>query len=319
MFTGIRSATGAACLALSALAGTSAHATNYNVVVFGDFTGQSSDVEGALAGGGNITLSAYEIGAKLGSASNAQNTLVAGRSIAFSNGQLDHGSAVAPSIDGDFYAGHGTKTTGSALNFAALKAQYTASSNAEAGLAANGSTTSQSGTMTLTGALPGLNVFDITGSDLASVGVFSLNIPTGAAALINISGSSASFLDMDFQAGGTSASNILFNFGGNTLNLGGIGFVGSILAPAADVNFSNGHLDGQLIANSLSGAGQTGQINNYQLNAVTFFPSASAFALAIPAPEPATWMLLIGGFGAIGRMLRRRHAALSSRLTPLGG
>jgi choice-of-anchor A domain-containing protein len=307
----ILSGAGAACILLSALTSTTASAANYNVLVLGDFSGQSSDIEGALAAGGNITLSAYEVGAKLTSARNGSATLVAGKSINFSNGQLDHGSAVAPSIHGDFYAGNGTKPAGNALDFAALQSQYSGYANTAASLAANGTTSNLSGTMALAGTLSGLNIFTVAGSDLSSAGVFSLSIPTGASALINVTGTSASFQNMDFQVGGTSASNILFNFAdGTTLTMNGIGFVGSILAPNADVDFTNGKMDGQLVARSLSGAGPTGQINDVQLNTAAVFGSSRAFQLAVPAAEPGTWMMLIAGFGAIGAMMRRRTRKL---------
>jgi hypothetical protein len=45
-------------------------------------------------------------------------------------------------------------------------------------------------------------------------------------------------------------------------------------------------------------------------------PAHQAFAVGWPVeggvPEPATWALMILGFGAAGAMLRRRHAALTA-------
>jgi choice-of-anchor A domain-containing protein len=312
MTSATRLALGTACVLAFLAAGSSAHAANYNVIVFEDFTGTNCDVEGALAAGGNITLSAYAVGAKLTAASDGENTLVAGKSIAFSNGQLYHGNAVAPVISGDAYVASGSKILASAIDFESLKQLYTTKSAVDAARTANGSVFNQYGTMTLTGGVSGMNVFDIAGADTGSVGLFNLDIPTNAYALINVIGSSASFMNIGFDVGSTSASHILFNFSDATsLSLGGIGFEGSILAPHADVSFDNGHLDGQLVARSMSG---TGQINEV---APDFSPFASRTPFkaspATAAPEPGTWMMLIAGFGSIGMVMRRRSAAVWNR------
>lgn len=99
---------------------------------------------------------------------------------------------------------------------------------------------------------------------------------------------------IDYRHDGTYTNNILFNFIEATeLNLYSIGIKGSILAPYADVNFYNGHVDGNLIAASLSTpevyltneAGETylaptGQINNYSFG-------------VIQVPEPASIAFLL--------------------------
>jgi hypothetical protein len=53
------------------LAGTFAQAISlgtagdYNVFVFGDYSGSNSDVQGCLAAGGNVSLESYGVGDKL--------------------------------------------------------------------------------------------------------------------------------------------------------------------------------------------------------------------------------------------------------------
>jgi hypothetical protein len=54
------------------------------------------------------------------------------------------------------------------------------------------------------------------------------------------------------------AQNVLFNFSeAKSLDLNSISIMGSVLAPNADVKFNNGHINGNLIAGSLSGNGQS--------------------------------------------------------------
>ncbi|MCZ8530873.1 choice-of-anchor A family protein [Alteromonas sp. PRIM-21] len=104
---------------------------------------------------------------------------------------------------------------------------------------------------------------------------------------------------------GLYTNNILFNFvDAEDLTLHSVGVKGSVLAPYAELSFYNGHVDGNVIANSLvtplvelvNDQGQTynaptGQINNYQFGAIN-------------VSEPASIALL---FGAGCFMLVRRR------------
>ncbi|MEC9062646.1 MAG: collagen-binding domain-containing protein, partial [Pseudomonadota bacterium] len=101
--------------------------------------------------------------------------------------------------------------------------------------------------------------------------------------------------------------NILFNFvDADFLTLHSVGVKGSVLAPYAELSFYNGHVDGNVIANSLvtplvqliNDDGETynaptGQVNNYQFGAIN-------------VSEPASIALL---FGAGCFMLARRRKA----------
>jgi choice-of-anchor A domain-containing protein len=283
-----------------------AQATNYNVLVFGDFADTNADVEGALAAGGNINLSSFAVGSALGNSANGENTLVAGKSITFNNGQLDHGNAVAgTAVSGNFNDVNGSKIVGSTMDFAAAKQLYAGYSATAAAMAATGKTTYYNwGTLNLTGTQTGINVFDVDAATIGVLNTLNLSIPTDAYAVINWSGTAASFANMGFNVGGVDYSHILFNFPQATsLNLSGVGFDGSILAPSANVTFSNGQLNGQLIAQSLFGTGG-GEFHNHPLDTGAFLPKGAATA----TPEPAAWALMILGFGGIGCAMRRRLA-----------
>ena len=106
---------------------------------------------------------------------------------------------------------------------------------------------------------------------------------------------------------GLYTNNILFNFvDADFLTLHSVGVKGSVLAPYAELSFYNGHVDGNVIANSLTtplvplvnDEGQnynapTGQVNNYRFGAIN-------------VSEPASIALL---FGAGCFMLVRRRKA----------
>lgn len=104
---------------------------------------------------------------------------------------------------------------------------------------------------------------------------------------------------------GLYTNNILFNFvDAKFLTLHSVGVKGSVLAPYAELSFYNGHVDGNVIANSMvtplvelvNDQGETynapsGQINNYQFGAIN-------------VSEPASIAIL---FGAGCLMLARRR------------
>ena len=141
------------------------------------------------------------------------------------------------------------------------------------------------GGVTLTGTNSGLNVFDVSAADISGKNNLVLDAPTGSSALINVSGSSISLLNQGFAVQGVDPSKVLFNFTDATsLSLGGISIYGSILAPSAAVNFSNGQLNGLLVAKSFDGNGQ-----------INFAPyKGGLLDMAAGVPEPATWAMMIG-------------------------
>ena len=166
----------------------------------------------------------------------------------------------------------------------------------------------QYGGFTLSTASTGLSVFNITA---AAANNFTLTATQpGAVVLINVAGTSASFTNMGFSFTGIDAAHVLFNFqDATTLTLGGVGFMGSILAPKADVNFNNGNIAGTLIAKSFSGNGEF-HLATFQ---GTLLDAPKPIKQAA-VPEPSSWMTMIVGFGVAGfavRRSRRRQVALA--------
>lgn len=260
-----------------------------------------------LVVGGNLSWANGSVGyfsdINSGSPDYKKGDIVVGgsASIALNNG----GSSVA----------FGSLTTGAALPFSfSLEQAYLQDLSTYWGqLDATGKTTIKPGEIFLTGTNPYLNIFSLSAADIKKNIGFHINVPEGSTTLVNISGDVGKmkkfgfyFNGMDGNLDGDDLNNdgqpdflfpdnlILYNFFEATaLNIAGIEVHGSILAPWADVLFSNGHIEGNLIAQSLLG---TGEAHNELFNGN--LPNH-------PVPEPATVILLGGGLIGVVAVRRR--------------
>ena len=85
------------------------------------------------------------------------------------------------------------------------------------------------------------------------------NSSASPTAIVNVRGNSSIFMQTgSFTLTGTNAYRVLYNFGTDTeVTIKNVGVKGSLLAPSAAVTFDNGHIDGTLVAASLSGTGES--------------------------------------------------------------
>jgi choice-of-anchor A domain-containing protein len=298
----------AACATLLAGAAHAQTAKDYNVFVFGNYTASGSDVEGRLAAGGTVTISGYSVGSQLDASQNSLDNLVAGGTLNFSNGQLYHGNAVGGTLNlgGGASIPNGTARAGtSGLDFVAEQARMLGISSALSAEATTGTINWQSwGGYFLTGTDSGLNVFNISGANLATTNTFSITAASDAFVLVNVSGVADMFRFAGTTlSGGITAEHVLFNFyDATSLTLAGISVPGTVLAPKANVDFSNGNLNGTLIALSMTG---NGEFHDHLY-------AGTQLDTPISVPEPASWLMLIGGFGLAGAALRRSKRRASA-------
>ena len=289
-------------------------ASDYNLFVLGNLNVKSSDTEGRVAVGGNATFDSYSIGAD--APSNTVNLVVGGDLTAGVNGggATNGLTIVGGTATFSHWSSVGLQPPGTPLpvDFAAEQTQLDALTTTLAGYAATGTiSTPWNGGIELTGTSSGLNVFDLSGALLSHANTFILNLAPGGTALINVDGTADSFSSAGtFINGGangatTYASDILWNFSdATTLSFANIGIVGSVLAPNADYLGGWGVLTGELIVKSFSDTLGATQINTggaFEGNLLTPPPGV---------PEPASWALMITGFGLAGATLRRRRGAL---------
>ncbi len=289
-------------------------ASDYNEFIFGNILQTNTDSEGRVAAGGNVGYEHMSVAANV-KTDPAIGDLVVGGNLNFSQGSVGYlknnqdplyqkGSIYVGGTANLYEVGYGSLTVGNPIDFQAAQSYLTQSSAAWGALHANGTVTInplQHGSVEiiLTGYDPHLNIFNLSGQDVmkANAGSFRINTPPGATVLVNIDGSVSAMQNFGFFFPVPEEEYdwdpfILYNFyQATSLDFGKIEIHGSVLAPFAEVQFSDGHIEGQLIAMSLTGTGEAhdelfiGQI-----------------------PEAATLLLLGAGF--IGIALGRRRMGI---------
>jgi len=229
---------------------------DYNLFVLEDYT-LGTDVEGRVAAGGNITLNHFSVGHKL-PGSPTPTALVAGGHLTLANGGVWgnawHGGSY--SADGTVSYPRGAVAHGSPVDFAARGAELHKLSKQLAGLAPNGAATFTSwGGILLRGTDPARNIFQVPAGAFTGAKLLSLEAPAGSLAVINIAGDSATFTGFGQSfSGGIDQHGVLFNFvEATSITAHGYGFWGTVLAPKAHVQFSNGSFDGGIYARSMTG------------------------------------------------------------------
>jgi choice-of-anchor A domain-containing protein len=212
------------------------------------------------------------------------------------NGNIAYGGTAALTNVG---IPNGTARHATPVDFSAAGSEVKALSSSLAAYAASGTTTFQYGGLTLTGSDPGLNVFSVNGADLAAANSLIINAQPGSTVLVNVSGTVDQMQNFGFQINGTDRTNVLYNFrDASSLTLSGIGIEGSVLAPNAAVHFNNGQINGNLIAGSLDGPGES---HNHLFNGN--LPDGPHSTV----PEPGTLSLLGASvLWASGMIVRKR-------------
>ena len=299
-------------------------ADSYNLFVLGDMRGLNSSTQGRVAVGHNATLQNYQVASGVAAGANlvvggnltATSLQTNGQSIVGGTASLTWGSPnVQPSgtpLPADF-SGEVIRLKDLSTSLAAQAATgatvYNLPSWAQAG--------QQHGAITLTGAASGLNIFDLDAAKLGDASSFTINLAPGSTALINVSGLSGLYYQTNFNIVGGDASSLLWNFSQATslsfYNTGS-GFQGSVLAPLATYNPGGwGAVNGQMIVgNFYSDRGST-TVNNVKFAGDLLAPRAITAPSGLGAiPEPATWAMLIVGFGLIGGVLRRRVSPVAA-------
>jgi choice-of-anchor A domain-containing protein len=288
----------AASAALPASAQLFGAADNYNTFVFKDFKGYSSDVEGKLAVGGNLTLENYD----LGLLNPGGATTVVGGNVTWKNG-TNRGDLYrngSTSLTNVAMANGGALKTGSPFSFGDAKTYLMDVSSMWKSLQATGQSYNRYGGLRLEGSNSNLNIFKINKADLRGIWGVEIQVPEGASVLINVEGEGILDLpNVGYSYNGSQDKGKMVNVAWHMPDISNINMSylgGTMFAPRADVKGTWGVINGQLIANSWDGPTQQNWAR---------YKGADQLRLETGAvPEPGTMIAAAIGGAAL---LRRRQ------------
>lgn len=303
----------------------------WNLIAFNNYTA-NNEVEGRVFVGGNLTGSGTQFNFKATSASSNGTGAVTvvgnagGSKIDFRQGDLVvGGNETAQTLEannsGSVYVGgsdssqnHNNMTITQGLssnsNFTnALASQKTSLINSLTSLSNNLKALTATGVVSTAGnalsytATTGLNVLNLTVDQINQYAQNYIDIvsPTGTTTVINVSGSGTISRNFNSES---SAKNVIWNFyDASNLTLGN--WQGTVLATNADfVKDQSGAINGTVVAKSVS--------NNAEVHSYGFQGDLSSVGGSVSAmPEPATWAMMILGFGFIGFAMRRKTVGVA--------
>jgi choice-of-anchor A domain-containing protein len=327
--------TGAALLALFgctsglAKAQTLSDYSQYNVFLLGNEYIHFTDATGKVAVKGDANMVGYTtggtlvVGGNLSMTNGTQNADVyvgsnlTGVNMSFkninANGNINltNGQVIGTARYGGSFGSAGTGLGGATLvnGTTALPVNFTTANNFLPAyspflgtLAATGTVSMPFSTLIFTGANAGLNVFNITASQLNPSGGFQFDAPVGSTVLVNVFGNNPTISGGGTAFNGVGIDHVIYNFVNATdINLTG-SFNGSILAPKATVTAGSLGFNGSLIALNLGKSDNYAQLeaHTYQYGGTSGTPDL--FTGSLPpstsaVPEPGTYAMV--GFGLL--------------------
>ncbi len=254
----------AACSAVAPSCNVLGAAGDYNGFFFDSYTALSSDVQGRLAAGGNVSLNNYSIADQLPTDFSGTSLLVGGNLI-FPSGRVYRGDIViggsgagvgAPVINGLGPNQRLIQNAPMPIDFAAERTRLIAESQRLRTFPTNTTHEYQWGGLYLHGDNTSpVQVFNLNGQQVLDAHTFQVDrIPAGATVLFNVSGTNTGLTNMSLSSLIAHRNKVLFNFyEATSLQLAGISVEGSILAPMANLDNPQGVIWGTIVANRWNG------------------------------------------------------------------
>lgn len=278
-----------------------------NVYTARDFNAYSSDVEGAIVSGGNVTIQNYAVNLK-NRAAYAGYSIVAGGNVSLTSGTIHNGPVYAGGTVTMQSAATPPRSTVNPVDFASATEQF---KDIAAGLSlvdATGKVEREYSANKLIGSgMGGVDIFNVSADFLSGGNNWVLDgLTKGQTLIFNISGAHGVF------NGGMETLwgyNVLFNFfEAETVDVKGV--LGSVLAPHATVVHNWGVIKGQVIADTWNSSVQVDAENYFKPIDVPGFELVKDNPpVDTPAevPEPGTLALMMAGLLG-GIAVRRRRA-----------
>ncbi len=219
----------------------------FNVFAFGDIAGLV-DVQGPVAGGGNVTASSFN----LNWAGASSVAVVAGGNLTLKTGGTVHGAIYhggSESISQSVTYNASTDHPNNPIDFANARTQLRGMSQAIGKLSGTAPTIAY-GNITLKGIDPTVNVFYLPSSAFVNAYSITINVPSSSTVIINVSGSSVSIQNMGITNYGE--AGLLWNlYEATSFYATSVGLQGSVLAPFANASLG-GNIVGTLIAETVN-------------------------------------------------------------------
>ncbi|MFL9610566.1 choice-of-anchor A family protein [Methylobacillus sp. Pita2] len=283
-------------------------ASDYNAFIFGDYRTSGNSVAGALAVGGDATLSSNSIA---NGKHNEYGLVVGGDFNQVSGGSLNgnawiggnNGITQQYSVSGHVDT---AATVGAPIDFASAQDYLASLSSGLAGVDATGTYSKPNNwTQALTGSGSAVEFFSLDASDFISANFALNNIVSGATLIFNVAGSDVT-LGWPWQVLNGNY-NVLFNFyEATSVRLENASINASILAVNATITGS-GNLYGTVVANQWDNAMTLGN------GSFTVTETALFSGITTAVPEPHDYALLLAGLGVIGLTAARRRKILARK------
>lgn len=291
-------------LAAAASAATAAPvlSTMPNVVVFGDFKGWNSDIEGSLLAKGSAEM--YNYGVNTGRLAGDFGAYVGGN-LTLMSGQISGTTLVQGALSyssAAFTQGAVAPGFGSAVD--SLQQQMVSLSASYGSAAATGAATMTPWNgLELRGGAADVQVFSLTARDLAAASYLQFyDVTPGSKVVLNVFGDAAylSNKDLSFTLG---AYDTLLNFvDAKSLAIENTAPWASILAPGALITGGSGHIQGTVVA-----GGWSSQLEVHSKGSWFFQNAFHEPTPAAPIPEPPTILLMAAGMLSMAFFMRARR------------
>ena len=235
-------------------------AEGFAIFVINHYQASHTDCTGRVAVGRDAQFNHVGIGSALSNSAGTRDDLIVGDDLVWIHGQNFNGNTQVGDHTQLNQVGtpNGTIDSVVSIDFTAAQADLEALSAELATATTNGTVTTQWGQIFLSGTDPDINVFNLETFDFIPCYGFHVDAPAGSTVLVNVTGNAVMMNWFQPFLTGVTSDHLLFNFPGCiSLQMNGVGWKGSILAPTATMQFNNCQVDGVLVIGDLQGNGET--------------------------------------------------------------
>ena len=235
-------------------------ADGFTIFTIESYQANNTDCTGRVAVGGPATYNNFGVGSGLTNSNGTRDDLIVAGNLTWNNGQIFYGNIQAAGPTSLLNVGIPNGNVGESvlIDFEVAEEELQDLSDELFFEQANGSVSNNWGQLSMVGTDSELNVFALNQSDLHPLWGMTITVPEGSTVLVNVNHHAMQLNNFQLNLSGCSANDILWNFPiANSVQMNGIGWKGTILAPKASIQFNNGQIDGALVCRLIQGNGES--------------------------------------------------------------